>query len=172
MYTFATLLNNLRTPFTMKFALLAIILLSIAGCTQTTIPAPTPVPNPEPVIIPEPTPPIVEPSQTPPQPIPQPAPQPSTQPPVAQPEKTTISRLELSVHNNMQDCWIAYNGKVYNMTSWLPRHPGNAQRILPHCGTYEEFTAAFEKQHGKTKVAFLMTVAEIMGDFEVVGNIK
>ena len=91
--------------------------------------------------------------------------------PIPQNQTRAITEAQLSSHNNMQDCWVAYDGKVYNLTSWLPRHPGSASAILPQCGTSTGFQTAFERQHGKTKVKFLMTVAEIMGEFKVVGKI-
>ena len=30
-------------------------------------------------------------------------------------------------HNSASDCWIIINKKVYNVTSWIPRHPGGEQ---------------------------------------------
>lgn len=85
-------------------------------------------------------------------------------------ESSQISSEELAKHNSMTDCWAAYNGKVYDLTGWLPKHPGSAGAILPYCGTSSEFQNAFEKKHGKTKVALLMKVAILMGDFKVVGE--
>lgn len=81
-----------------------------------------------------------------------------------------ISLQQLSQHDKEGDCWIAYNGKVYDITSWLPRHPGTAAAIAPYCGTEEEFTAAFTRKHGTSKASLLMQVGTFMGDFEIVGS--
>ena len=62
-----------------------------------------------------------------------------------------ISRTELKKHNQQADCWVAYKGVVYDITSWLPRHPGSAGAIAPYCGTAEEFAEAFGGQHGTSK---------------------
>lgn len=62
-----------------------------------------------------------------------------------------ITRAELAKHNTQADCWVAYKGVVYDVTGWLPRHPGSAGAIAPFCGTAEEFAAAFNKKHGTTK---------------------
>ncbi len=62
-----------------------------------------------------------------------------------------ISRAELAKHNTQSDCWIGYKGTVYDVTSWLPRHPGSAGAIAPFCGTADEFAAAFNKQHGTSR---------------------
>ncbi len=83
-------------------------------------------------------------------------------------QETSLS--ELSTHNSLSDCWVAYDGKVYDITSFLPNHPGGINRILPYCGTMDEFQNAFTKQHRTSKVKMLMTVGVLMGDFEVKGN--
>ena len=68
---------------------------------------------------------------------------------------TGISRDELAKHKTQGDCWVAYKGTVYDITAWLPRHPGSAAAIAPYCGTAEEFAAAFGRQHGSGKDARL-----------------
>ena len=77
----------------------------------------------------------------------------------------------LSQHNSQNDCWISYDGKVYDITSWLPKHPGGIDRILPYCGTADEFQNAFRKKHGTSKVSLLMQVGTFMGDFDKVGTL-
>lgn len=82
-----------------------------------------------------------------------------------------ISAEELSKHNIEFDCWVSYKGKVYDVTSFLPKHKGGKEKILPYCGTQEEFKKAFEGQHETSKVSTLMKVGTFMGDFEVVGSV-
>ena len=48
-------------------------------------------------------------------------------------EKPVYTRQEVSSHKKGDDCWIIVNGKVYNVTSWLNKHPGG-RRILQHYG--------------------------------------
>ena len=83
-----------------------------------------------------------------------------------------ITISELNAHNNINDCWVAYTGKVYDITSWLPRHPGKAEAILPYCGTAKEFEDAFTKQHGTKFASLLMKVGTFMGDFEDKGGLQ
>lgn len=83
-----------------------------------------------------------------------------------------IPLSELSQHNSLDDCWISYDGKVYDITSYLPRHPGSAGKILPYCGSATEFEEAFVDQHGTSKVSLLMRVGTFIGDFDVMGNIE
>ena len=63
-------------------------------------------------------------------------------------EKTGITEEELFTHNMEDDCWISYQGNVYDITEWLPRHPGGSSAISRHCGTSEDFERAFTTQHG------------------------
>lgn len=74
------------------------------------------------------------------------APSPSTPPP-EQIAPSSITRAELMQHNTARDCWVGYQGKVYDLTAWLVAHPGGAAAIAPYCGTAEEFTQAYQAQH-------------------------
>jgi cytochrome b involved in lipid metabolism len=53
---------------------------------------------------------------------------------------------QVATHNNSKDCWAAVNGNVYNLTSWISKHPGGEQAILSICG--KDATVAFNGQHG------------------------
>ena len=79
-----------------------------------------------------------------------------------------VSTEELLKHNTKTDCWVAYKGKVYDITSWLPRHPGTSSAIEPYCGSSSKFEEAFTKKHGTTKASLLMKVGVFMGDFKVI----
>ncbi len=83
----------------------------------------------------------------------------------------TIIKDELSLHASISDCWVAYKGRVYDITKFLPKHPGTAQAILPFCGNANEFEAAFTKKHGTAKANLLMKVGVFMGDFSVKGGV-
>lgn len=50
---------------------------------------------------------------------------------------------EISQHNNKEDCWLAINGKVYNVTDFIARgdHPGG-DTILQGCG--QDATSLYE----------------------------
>lgn len=70
---------------------------------------------------------------------------PATQPtaPSTQPNASVaLSIQEIAKHNIAQDCWMIVNNNVYNVTSYLPRHPGGTSAILRYCG--KDGGAAFE----------------------------
>jgi cytochrome b involved in lipid metabolism len=75
-----------------------------------------------------------------------------------------ISLSDLSSHDTQSDCWIAYKGKVYDITSFLPKHPGSAAAITPYCGTSKEFEAAFSDQHGTSQVGKLIQESVLKGE--------
>lgn len=60
-----------------------------------------------------------------------------------------INELTLAgvqTHNTAAACWSIVNGNIYNLTSWISRHPGGAGVIQGMCGI--DATAAFTGQHG------------------------
>lgn len=45
-----------------------------------------------------------------------------------------IDGAEVAKHNSTKSCWILLDSKVYDVTSFLSRHPGGAAIILKHAG--------------------------------------
>jgi cytochrome b involved in lipid metabolism len=56
-----------------------------------------------------------------------------------------ISQSELAQHNTKYDCWVAYKGKVYNVTQYLAYHPGGEEIIL-ECGG-KDCTEQYDEHH-------------------------
>jgi cytochrome b involved in lipid metabolism len=57
---------------------------------------------------------------------------------------TTYTLADVSKHATKSDCWTAVNGGVYDLTSFIPNHPGG-EVIVAVCG--KDGTADFEGQH-------------------------
>ena len=75
--------------------------------------------------------------------------EPSTSRSSASPSASTdgsYTMAEVSKHASSTSCWTAINGKVYDVTDWITRHPGGQRAILGLCGT--DGSAAFNNQHG------------------------
>ncbi len=83
----------------------------------TPVPAPTPTPTPVPT------------------PAPTPAPKPSG-----------YTMTDVAQHASQSSCWTAINGSVYDITSYIPRHPGGERNAMRLCGI--DGTSVFERQHG------------------------
>lgn len=48
-------------------------------------------------------------------------------------------------HNTKSDCWIIYQGRVYNITSYFGSHPGGDTIMLNYCG--KDATLAFDTKN-------------------------
>ncbi len=58
----------------------------------------------------------------------------------------TFTMAEVEKHNSKESCWSVIRGKVYDLTDWINKHPGGADKILNICG--KDGTEIFEKVHG------------------------
>ena len=65
--------------------------------------------------------------------------------PAATAAQTSISASTLAKHASPADCWSAVDGKVYNLTNWINKHPGGPAFIKGMCGI--DASAAFDTQH-------------------------
>ena len=59
---------------------------------------------------------------------------------------TTYTLSDVAKHNTSTDCWTTVNGGVYDVTSWISKHPGGQQAIIGMCGI--DGSDAFNGQHG------------------------
>ncbi|PIN98782.1 MAG: cytochrome B5 [Candidatus Diapherotrites archaeon CG10_big_fil_rev_8_21_14_0_10_31_34] len=55
----------------------------------------------------------------------------------------TFSLSEIAKHNNADDCWLVLSGKVFDVTEFIPSHPGGTA-ILEGCG--KDATELFENR--------------------------
>jgi cytochrome b involved in lipid metabolism len=53
---------------------------------------------------------------------------------------------EISNHNSKESCWTVIRGDVYDLTNWINKHPGGADKILKICG--KDGTDLFVREHG------------------------
>jgi len=71
----------------------------------------------------------------------EPASKPAAAAPVAASSGGGLTLAEVAKHNTEQDCWVAVNGEVLDVTSFLPDHPGGVLAIVTFAGkdATEEF---------------------------------
>jgi len=70
----------------------------------------------------------------------------------------------VATHNSLSSCWSIVSGKVYNLTSYINKHPGGQEQILAICG--KDGTSLFEGQHGGN-----MKIENILSSFYL-GNLS
>jgi len=86
------------------------------------------------------------------------------QPPVDEDDSVTLA--ELADHSAASDCWVAYQGEVFDVTEYLGTHPGGEKTISDHCGTERDFSDAFEGRHALSEVDKLMEMGIFIGLLE------
>lgn len=58
---------------------------------------------------------------------------------------------QVAKHNKATDCWTVVGKGVYNVTKWIPKHPGGKGPVVAMCG--KNGTATFTGVHGKSAKA-------------------
>jgi L-lactate dehydrogenase (cytochrome) len=56
-----------------------------------------------------------------------------------------LSGTEIAKHNSKESCWVVIHGKAYDVTEFLPEHPGGPKIILKYAG--KDATEAYEPIH-------------------------
>jgi uncharacterized membrane protein len=62
------------------------------------------------------------------------------------PGSLTLSMDEVSRRDSRDDCWTVVDGTVYDMTTFIERHPGGAEYVAEMCG--KDATEDFAGFHG------------------------
>jgi cytochrome b involved in lipid metabolism len=58
---------------------------------------------------------------------------------------TKLTLEEVSKNDSATSCWSIIYGNVFNLTKWIGKHPGGAEKIRAICG--KDGTNSFERQH-------------------------
>ncbi|XP_072392396.1 cytochrome b5 reductase 4 isoform X2 [Diabrotica undecimpunctata] len=57
----------------------------------------------------------------------------------------SVTKQELAKHNKMDDIWLAIRGRVYNVTAYVPFHPGGPDELMRAAGI--DATSLFDQIH-------------------------
>jgi cytochrome b involved in lipid metabolism len=68
----------------------------------------------------------------------------------AQPAKK-YTMAQVKTHNKASNCWTVVGTGVYNVTAWIPKHPGGKGVIISMCG--KSGTAKFFGVHKSSSSA-------------------
>src|SRR5689334_5031430 len=61
------------------------------------------------------------------------------------PHKGNLTGEEIAQHNSRESCWVIVHGKAYDVTEFLPEHPGGPKIILKYAG--KDATEEYEPIH-------------------------
>ncbi len=75
---------------------------------------------------------------------------------------------EIAKHSLENNCWLLINNKVYDVTKFIPDHPGGVSQIIPYCG--KEASKAFDTQGGRGR-SHSPTADEMLKDYYI-GNLS
>jgi cytochrome b involved in lipid metabolism len=53
----------------------------------------------------------------------------------------------VTLHDTRDDCWYVLYGNVYDLTSYVDKHPGGARRVFNHCGSDATWPYQNENKH-------------------------
>ena len=56
-----------------------------------------------------------------------------------------MTEAEVAKHDQESDCWVILHGKVYDVTAFLPDHPGGKKAIMLFAG--KDATEEFDMLH-------------------------
>ena len=73
------------------------------------------------------------------------APTPTAATPTPSATQAGYTMADVKKANTPAKCWSAIDGNVYDLTKWIPKHPGGTTVIRAICG--KDGTSAFEGQH-------------------------
>jgi len=75
-----------------------------------------------------------------------------------------LTRQEIDKHNSKTSCWVVIHGKVYDLTSFLPEHPGGSDIILKYAG--RDATKAFDPIHPSDIIEKLLPASVCVGEID------
>lgn len=82
------------------------------------------------------------------------------------PAVKTVTTSQLAANKSSGSCWVSYKKKVYNVSSYLSKHPGGRQELLNVCGQQIDSLS-----NGHSGGSFGSSkIQNILGDF-FVGNL-
>ena len=85
-------------------------------------------------------------------------------------DKTQLTGVEVAKHNSSSDCWVIVHGRAYDVTEFLPEHPGGQKIILKYAG--KDATEEFEPIHPPDTLDKYLDKSKHLGPVDMTTVIK
>ena len=72
-----------------------------------------------------------------------------------------LSLTEIAKHNSEQDCWVIIKDIVYDLTKFLPDHPGGKKAIMLFAG--KDATEEFDMLHPPNVIKKYLSPDVVLG---------
>ncbi|KAH9937553.1 FMN-dependent dehydrogenase-domain-containing protein [Fomitopsis serialis] len=79
-----------------------------------------------------------------------------------------LSLEEVAQHNSIRSCWVIIKNRVYDVTEFLPEHPGGAKIILKYAG--RDATTAYEPIHPPDALDKNLPPEKHLGELNIAGT--
>lgn len=76
-----------------------------------------------------------------------------------------LTGKEVAEHNSSKSCWVIVHGKAYDVTEFLPEHPGGTKIILKYAG--KDATEEFEPIHPPDTLDKYLDQSKHLGDVDM-----
>ncbi|KAJ0115275.1 cytochrome b2 [Diaporthe amygdali] len=76
-----------------------------------------------------------------------------------------LTGQEVAKHSTQEDCWVVVHGKAYDVTEFLPEHPGGMKIILKYAG--KDATEEFEPIHPPDTLDKYLDKSKHLGDVDM-----
>ena len=74
------------------------------------------------------------------------------------------TRAEVRQHRTVDDCWLVYRGRIYNVTPYLKFHPGGVKEVMKGAG--KDATKLIDKIHAWVNVENMLARCLVGGLIE------
>lgn len=77
----------------------------------------------------------------------------------------SLQGSEIAKHSSQSSCWVIVHGKAYDVTEFLPEHPGGPKIILKYAG--KDATEAYEPIHPPDTLDKFLDPKKHLGDVDM-----
>lgn len=83
------------------------------------------------------------------------------------PTATPLPKLidQLAQHNTPSDCWVSYQGHVYDLSTYFGSHPGGDATLAKYCG--QDMAVGFNTKDRSPAQAHSATAMSLLADYQI-----